>query len=174
MKMKPIFVNILIISISFEASIRIYSYIFDDYFSTYVNSNYNYSISGVFENRNGKKCLKYKSNEITTVLWNGLKWNHTTDNSGYRNSNNDFPKILLFGDSMVYGHGINDSSTISGRLVNSNFPAYNYGVTGNSIAQEYYSLLNHKVCSENKLVINFYCVNDVDDLLFWFKQDDIM
>ncbi|MDE0819727.1 MAG: hypothetical protein OSA95_01310, partial [Opitutales bacterium] len=80
-----------------------------------------------------------KINFRTRMFYYGYKWFHATDSRGFRNQvSAGKPDVLLLGDSMIYGHGVDAESTISHHLEKlSGIRVYNMGQQGACMHEEY-------------------------------------
>jgi hypothetical protein len=70
----------------------------------------------------------------TVCSWNGLTWRHDGDHRGFRNpETHDFADVALLGDSIVYGHGVEERDTIAAQLRSRlDLAVANFGLTGAS------------------------------------------
>ncbi|MFH1783250.1 MAG: SGNH/GDSL hydrolase family protein [Candidatus Omnitrophota bacterium] len=80
-------------------------------------------------------------------------------------------RILLLGDSFVFGHGVEDNETLSSRLENalnekygdSEFEVINGGISGYNIDQEYLTLKKYSFLKPDIVLIGM-CSNDVVEI----------
>jgi hypothetical protein len=47
------------------------------------------------------------------MYWNGHWWQHTANEDGYRGPKLDRADVVFLGDSMIYGHGVEDDQTVA-------------------------------------------------------------
>mgnify|MGYP001162258153 FL=1 len=94
----------------------------------------------------------------------------TTDTNNQRitkNNNNNKEKVYIFGDSFVFGHGVNDNETMPFYLQkeNLNFSFQNLGFTAGRDLTSYYVWLKEYVGIKNIFngIIVFY-KNDIEDM----------
>src|SRR5262245_31546986 len=75
----------------------------------------------------------------TRAYWNGYWWRHRTDAWGFRNpSDLERKSIVLLGDSMVYGLGVEEEDTVAHFLrAEHGRAAYNMARQGDCLFQEY-------------------------------------
>src|SRR5437870_10695780 len=78
----------------------------------------------------------------TTMYANGYVWHHQTDALGFRNASLHVPAdVVLLGDSLVYGHGVDFEDTLGNRLEQrSGLRVANLGLQGDCAFQEAYRL----------------------------------
>src|SRR5262249_44873319 len=81
----------------------------------------------------------------TTMYYNGYVWHHQTDALGFRNQPLHVPAdVVLLGDSIVYGHGVEFEQTIGYYLEQrSGLRVANLGRQGDCAFQEAYLLTEY-------------------------------
>ena len=108
------------------------------------------------------------------LYYNGFVWNHQTDSNGFRNPEPAEQKdVLLLGDSMIYGHGVEETETLSHYLrAEHGIGAYNMGMQGSCLYQ--YCVLFRMFFArfEPRKVVLFTFINDVDDLRGYLGRFD--
>lgn len=68
----------------------------------------------------------------------GHQWLHETDERGLRNPPGTEHEVLVFGDSFIYGHGVNEPDTVVAQLRRAyGWKAYNMARQGDSITPQY-------------------------------------
>src|SRR4030095_14133840 len=75
----------------------------------------------------------------TRAYWNGYVWDHRTDARGFRNPPElHDPALVWLGDSMIYGHGVEERDTAAAQLRSAHgIAAYNAGRQADCLYQEY-------------------------------------
>ncbi|MEJ5306976.1 MAG: hypothetical protein WHT27_01585 [candidate division WOR-3 bacterium] len=92
-----------------------------------------------------------------------------TDSSGFRNTinsenTNKGKKILMYGDSFLWGYHLNNDELISSMLSKElNVEVKNYGMVGYGTDQEY--LLFKETVEDSSVVVFLFFNNDLDELL---------
>ena len=106
----------------------------------------------------------------TENFWNGHSWLHRTDALGFRNppglpARNGRP-ILLLGDSLIYGHGVDEEHTAS-HVLRSKYgrPVYNMARQGDCLFQQHVLLRLYLAELRPRQVVLFVFLNDFHDLL---------
>lgn len=96
----------------------------------------------------------------------GHFWTHRTDARGFRNPpGRQATGVLLLGDSMIYGHGVEDAETVTGFLhAEHGHPAYNMARQGDCLFQHYRLLRLYLDETAPRTVFLFFFSNDVADL----------
>src|SRR5215467_7764816 len=77
------------------------------------------SNNGIFSyfSRRNVRILSYVSTKLCMLHKHLYYWHHKTDAMGFRNpADRTQASIVLLGDSMVYGHGVEETSTIRHHL----------------------------------------------------------
>jgi hypothetical protein len=101
----------------------------------------------------------------TRAYFNGWFWSHETDGFGFRNPAGRTPEILLVGDSLVYGHGVEPEDTASEVLHERyGWNTYNLSQQGDSLYQSYVKIRLHLEAFAPEAVILFAFLNDPHDL----------
>jgi hypothetical protein len=103
----------------------------------------------------------------TRAYYNGYFWNHRTDRYGFRNPRDRTSrKVLLLGDSLVYGHGVEEDETAA-HLLASRYGdgVYNMGRQGDCLYQEYVLFRAYLGAFRPGTVMVFVFSNDFDDVL---------
>ncbi len=107
-----------------------------------------------------------RANHSIRTFSHGYWWHHATDGLGYRNPPDlERRDVLLLGDSLIYGHGVEEHQTVSHFLRRDHaVPAYNAAQQAHCLYEEYvtYRLLADVL--RPKTVVLFVFLNDVRDL----------
>lgn len=145
-------------------------------FGNAVASGYNRSITGVYRYNPELKMNLMRPNYERGMFYNGYKWRHKTDSMGFRNpTDRESGEVVLLGDSMIYGHGVNETSTVRRHLENIiNRPVINLGRQGDCIHQEYQVLKTFGVQLKPEYVFLFFLVNDISDLVIYFTDEEFV
>lgn len=117
-----------------------------------------------------------KPRYVRRMAYNGHRWLHSSDSHGFRNAQErTHADVLLLGDSMVYGHGLEQPDTIAQQLENMlGRPVANLGVQGASIHQEYQILKRWVPVLQPRWVFVFFLFNDVEDLTTYLTHEEMM
>jgi hypothetical protein len=111
----------------------------------------------------------------TRAYWNGYMWDHRTDARGFRNpADLRDPTLVWLGDSMIYGHGVEEADTAAARLRSAHgIRAYNAGRQGDCLYQEYLvaRLLLEELAPETIVLTVF--MNDFDDLGVYRRDEEL-
>ncbi|MCG8554418.1 MAG: hypothetical protein MJD61_03890 [Proteobacteria bacterium] len=108
-----------------------------------------------------------RPNQTIRAFWAGNSWQHATDPWGFRNPPDSKKEIILLGDSMVYGHGVDELDTFSGILRHEyHHPVYNMGRQADCVYENYISLMLWIDEFKPRKVILFIFINDLHDTMF--------
>ena len=111
----------------------------------------------------------------TAMYYNGYRWTHETDALGFRNPRPAGPAdIVLLGDSLIYGHGVDVEHTvahfleqITGRRV------ANLARQGDCAFQQAYLLTEYAPVFRPRHVVYFYFENDLVDLATYVREAEM-
>lgn len=134
--------------------------------ANHVATGYTSMRSGIYRYNAAMKSLLMRPNYEREMYFNGYRWHHRTDSMGFRNPTDRSPAhVVLLGDSMIYGHGVEETSTVRHHLEEAiGKPVGNLGMQGASIHQEYQVLKNFGIRLQPKYVFLFFLHNDITDL----------
>lgn len=149
-----------------EAVLRIWPQVFSYRMQNLAFSKYDPLPDGMYFVENRSRMFHMKRNFRTDACFNGHCWTHQTDEWGFRNppglENKD---VLLLGDSMIYGHGVNEEQTV-GHFLRTLYGhnAYNMARQGDCLYNNYVLLRMHLQQFKPKYVLLFVFLNDFSDL----------
>lgn len=110
----------------------------------------------------------------TENFWNGYSWRHRTDGLGFRNPPGLKDRsLLLLGDSLIYGHGVEEEQTVAHLLRAQGRPAYNMARQGDCLYQQYVLLRLYSGDLAPRTVVLFVFLNDFSDLLFYRTREEV-
>lgn len=110
----------------------------------------------------------------TGNYWNGYRWHHATDGRGFRNPSGTPTDVLLLGDSLIYGHGVEEAETVAHFLRSEHrVGAYNMGRQGAALYDEYVLLRTYLPELAPQAIVLFVFLNDFDDLEVYRTADEI-
>lgn len=111
----------------------------------------------------------------TVNFWNGYSWRHRTDGLGFRNPPGLKDRsLLLLGDSLIYGHGVEEEQTAAHLLrARQARPAYNMARQGDCLYQQYVLLRLYRDELAPRTVVLFVFLNDFADLLSYRSREEL-
>jgi len=106
--------------------------------------------------------------------WNGHRWRHATDSLGFRNPEGASHDVLLLGDSLIYGHGVDEEATVAHFLRSEHgIGAYNMGRQGACFYDQYVYLRTFAAELRPRTIVLFVFLNDFDDLEVYRSAEKI-
>jgi hypothetical protein len=111
----------------------------------------------------------------TTAYWNGYRWRHRTDSLGFRNPPDLADRsLVLLGDSMIYGHGVEEQDTVAHFLrADHGRGAYSGARQGDCLYQEYLVARRLLPALRPKTLVLTVFLNDFADLETYRKPPEI-
>ncbi len=110
----------------------------------------------------------------TENFWNGYSWRHRADGLGFRNPPGLKDRsLLLLGDSLIYGHGVEEDQTVAHLLRARGRPAYSMARQGDCLYQQYVLLRLYRDELAPRTVVLFVFFNDFADLFFYRTREEI-
>ena len=111
----------------------------------------------------------------TENFWNGYSWRHRADGLGFRNPPGlEDRSLLLLGDSLIYGHGVEEEQTVAHVLrARHGRPAYNMARQGDCLYQQYVLLRLYRDELAPRTVVIFVFLNDFADLLSYRSRAEL-
>jgi len=160
---------------SAEIVLRVHPVLLGDLFANKVLSKYNNGYDGIYEYDPVVKMNFMKPNFETIAYWNRYKWVHKTDSWGFRNPvDRNSADVVLLGDSLIYGHGVNQNQTVGHFLERiTNHSVMNLGRQGDCAFQEVYILNKYGFKFRPRYVLYFFYTNDISDLGTYLSQDEM-
>ena len=109
-----------------------------------------------------------------SLYWNGHWWKHETNADGYRGAAVDAADVVFLGDSMIYGHGVENDQTvpsqfqaITGRTV------ANLGQQGTCLVQMESRLRHLGPKLRPRVVVVCSHTNDIREASDWYPEEEL-
>ena len=81
--------------------------------ANHLTTPYHTGPSGIYRWAPELRTTLMHPNHERMIYFNGYRWRHKTDSRGFRNPVETLTaSVVLLGDSIVYGHGVEEVSTI--------------------------------------------------------------
>lgn len=137
-KLAPLCLVILIAVATAEILLRVLGPFVPSRIGGYVYSAYGEFPGGIYFRDEESGVNFMHVNFDTTAYSHAYFWRHRTDEFGFRNPLGTEPReILLLGDSMVYGHGLEEEATLAQRLRSEHgWSVYNMARQGDCLYQQ--------------------------------------
>jgi hypothetical protein len=158
--------SVLISLLALEMTLRRWPTLLGSAFANGAVSRYTAGQGGIYYFDRGLGMYFMIPNHRTVMSYNGYTWMHWTDSLGFRNEPLHIPAdVILLGDSVVYGHGVDYEHTFGYYLERrSGLQVANLGRQGDSAFQEAYLLTAYVALFKPRFVVHVFTPNDIDDL----------
>jgi len=158
--------SVLFVLGALEATLRWRPLLLGHEFANGALSRYTTKAGGIYYYDRRLRIHFMIPNYRTTMYYNGYVWEHETDALGFRNRPLYAPAdVVLVGDSVVYGHGVNFEHTVGHLLERrSGLRVANLGRQGDCAFQEAYLLTEHLPTFRPRVVVHVFSPNDIEDL----------
>jgi lysophospholipase L1-like esterase len=139
-----------------------------------IASGYNTNLTGIYRYNPELHADLIRPNYKRDMFFNRYKWSHEADSMGFRNpTNRESGEIVLLGDSMIYGHGVDETATVRHHLEElKERTVINLGISRTSIHQQYQVLKAFGVQLKPEYVFQFFLYNDIQELVVHFTDED--
>ena len=158
--------SILLVLLVVEITLRWRPTLLGYSFANGALSRYTSKAGGIHYADRGLRMHFMIPNHRVTMFANGYVWQHQTDALGFRNQRLHIPAdVVLLGDSVVYGHGVDFEDTLGHSLEQrSGLHVANLGHQGDCAFQEAYRLTASLPVFKPRFVIHVFTPNDIEDL----------
>jgi hypothetical protein len=141
--------------------------------SNEVANPYRTGFGGIYDYEPAMHSNFFKPNHRQRMYFSGYRWEHRGDSRGFRNpEDRSRADVVLIGDSMIYGHGVEEEDTVRNRLEDLlGTPVSNLGMQGAAAHSEYQIVKRHAVELEPRYLFVFFLNNDIEDLLLLSEEE---
>jgi len=167
--------SVLIVLIALEIILRSWPILLGHSFANGAVSRYTTRAGGIFYYDRSLRMNFMIPDHSATMFYNGYVWRHRTDAIGFRNETLHVPAdVMLLGDSVVYGHGVDFEHTLGHYLERrSRLRVANLGRQGDCAFQEAYLITAYLPVFKPRFVVHVFSPNDIEDL-YVFLSDAAM
>lgn len=167
--------SILLVFVALELTLRQWPTLLGYSFANGALSRYRSGAGGIHYVDRGLRMHFMIPNHRATMFASGYVWQHETDALGFRNRPLHVPAdVILLGDSVVYGHGVEFEDTIGHDLEQrSGLRVANLGHQAYCAFQEAYLLTAYLPIFQPRVVVHVFSPNDIEDL-YAFLSDAAM
>lgn len=143
--------------------------------SNQVATGYHGGWNGIYRWDATTNMYRMRPDFVRSMFFNGYTWEHRTDGNGLRHPRPiESAPVLLLGDSMIYGHGVEQEDTVRERLERElGVPVANLGMQGASAHEEFQLLRSPGLSLDPKVAVVFFLYNDPTDLLDRLSQEEM-
>jgi len=166
---------IVVVLAALEVTLRWRPTLLGQAFANGALSKYTTQLGGIYYYDHGLRMNFMLPNHIATMYYNGYVWRHETDALGFRNKPLHIPAdVVLLGDSVVYGHGVDFEHTLGHYLERrSGLRVVNLGRQGDSAFQEAYLLTAYLPVFNPRAVVHVFTPNDIEDLYVFLSDEEM-
>jgi hypothetical protein len=140
--------------------------------SNEVANPYRTGFGGIYDYDPAMNSNFFKPGHRQQMHFNGYRWEHRGDSRGFRNPvDRSRADVVLIGDSMIYGHGVEEEDTVRHRLeALLGEPVANLGMQGAAAHSEYQIVKRYALDLRPRYLLVFFLNNDVEDLLLLSEE----
>ena len=166
---------ILVVLAALEVTLRWRPILLGQAFANGALSKYTTKPGGIYYSDHRLRMTFMLPNHTATMYYNGYVWRHETDALGFRNKPLHIPAdVMLLGDSVVYGHGVDIEHTLGHYLERrTGLRVVNLGRQRDCAFQEAYLLTAYLPVFNPRAVVHVFTPNDIEDL-YVFLSDRAM
>ncbi|AWT60697.1 MAG: hypothetical protein DF168_01916 [Candidatus Moanabacter tarae] len=159
-------VSVILCFLTLELGFRNYFHLLPQTIANEVGTGYSEWGRGIDYKDHDTRTFRMRPEYSREMYFNGYRWYHQTDSRGFRNDiEYTSANIVLIGDSMIYGHGVESDFTVASNLEQlTGRKVYNMGKQGASIHEEFQFLLRDALLLAPDWVFVFFLNNDLNDL----------
>ena len=163
---------LVVVGIGLEILLRLWPTLLGYSFANGALSRYTVRDGGIYYYDRSVRMNFMIPNHRATMFANGYVWHHETDVLGFRNATLHIPTdVVLLGDSLVYGHGMDFADTVGAQLERrSGLRVANLGRQGDCAYQEAYLLTTYIDVLKPRFVVYVFTPNDIADLYVYLSD----
>jgi hypothetical protein len=167
--------SILVVLAALEIALRWWPTLLGQEFANGAASKYTTAPGGIYYFDRRLNMAFMLPNHTAVMYYNGYVWRHETDRLGFRNKPLHVPAdVVLLGDSVVYGHGVDFEHTIGHYLEKrSGLRAANLGRQGDCAYQQAYLLTEYLPVFAPRAVVHVFTLNDIEDVYAYLHDEQI-
>jgi hypothetical protein len=130
--------------------------------------------SGGIYKRDRHLGLALRRNCSREIYWNGHWWHHATNSEGYRGAAVAHADAVFLGDSMVYGHGVEEDQTVPHCFgVRAGCTVANFGQQGTCLIQMAMRMRHIGVGLKPRVVFACSHFNDIEEATGWYPESEV-
>jgi hypothetical protein len=166
---------ILAVLIALELTLRWWPTLLGQDFANGAKSRYTNGPGGIYYTDRNLRMNFMLPNHRAVMYYNGYVWQHETDRLGFRNRPLHVPAdVVLLGDSVVYGHGVEFEDTVGSYLeARTRLRVANLGRQGDCAWQVAYLLTEYLPLFRPRAVVQVFTPNDIDDLYTYLTDEQM-
>ena len=157
--------GLVLVCVVIEGAVRVFPGLLSSKLRHAAFSKYDTLPGGIFLTEGITRMRFMRADFTTRAYSHGRFWTHDTDRHGFRNpSGLTDRRVLLLGDSLVYGHGVEGDQTVGHYLRDLGVAAYDLSAQGQCLYEHYVLTRLYLGEFRPETVLLFVFVNDPRDL----------
>jgi hypothetical protein len=131
------------LALTFEAALYLRPALLRGRLANIAYNGYHWQAGGVYE-LDAHRGPVLRPHVRRTMYWNGYWWRHESGQAGWRGPDASRADAVFLGDSMIYGHGVEEAQTLAARFAaRTGLSAVNLGQQGTCQIQSLLTLARH-------------------------------
>jgi hypothetical protein len=162
-----------VVVLAFEAILRVSPGVLSGYVADVAYSGYHWYRGGIYQldDHMGPAMRPGVDRE---TYWEGRWWRHRANADGYRGPALARADVVFLGDSMIYGHGVEENETVAARFAaRTGRPTANLGQQGTCQIQSWIRFSRIGVRLRPTLVFASVHFTDVADATQWYAPEEL-
>ncbi len=156
-----------------ESVLRLFPGVLVGKTANWAYSGYHDLPGGIYR-RDRHMGLAMRPNCRREIYWNGHWWLHEANAAGYRGPEVDHAEAVFLGDSMIYGHGVQNEQTVSSRFgAHTGLRVANLGQQGTCAIQYWLRLRELGVSLQPRVVFVCCHPNDIDEAPYYYSDAEL-
>ena len=116
-RVRALLLSLVAVFLAVEITLRVKPDILGPRLGNHVYARYGTFPGGIYYYDEKADMVLMKRGLTIPLYFNGFTWEHHTDANGFRNPDDlEAREVLLLGDSMIYGHGVEEDQTVAHHL----------------------------------------------------------
>jgi hypothetical protein len=166
LRLAAVLISVVVSLLLAEGGVRLFPRLLNEKLQHAAFSKYDTLPGGIFQFEGITRARFMRADYTTRAFSHGLFWSHRTDENGFRNPPGfSDRKVLLLGDSLIYGHGVDGEETVGAFLRSRHgVQAYDLSAQGQCLYENYLALRLLLDEFRPETVLLFVFVNDIRDV----------
>ena len=156
-----------------EAALRLAPGVIKGELANYTHGGYHYRTGGIYFH-DAHQAHVIRPGVGRSMYWNGHRWRHDANDAGFRGPMLEQAQCVFLGDSMIYGHGVDNDQTVSAQFQSlTGRGSANLGVQGYCAIQHAMQFERLGVQLRPRYVVLCSHPNDLADALSYYPPSDL-
>jgi len=156
-----------------EVALRVAPQLLSGWVANHAYGGYHCHAGGIYL-RDSTLGFALKPNLTRDLYWNGHWWRHQTNAAGYRGAEAALAEVVFLGDSMIYGHGVDNEHTVPSQFQKqTSYSVANLGQQGTCLVQMAARFRRTGVDLQPRLVFVCCHYNDIAEATYWYTEAEL-